>query len=110
MTAFTDQLDADVTAFLNPDEFGQAVTYTPFGGSPVSTVVVTAMGEDLEEGPTSIRAAARLFVSVADVPSPAYKDTVLIDGETWTVQRVLVNDGQVAELAISRDVRPKGKR
>lgn len=110
MTAFSDQLKADVAAFLNPLEFGQAATYTPFGSTSVETVVVPAMGEDLEEGATSSRAAARLFVPIEDVPSPAYKDTVLFGGETWTVQRVLAKDNQVAELAISRDIRPKGKK
>ncbi len=34
MSDFRDQLDADMTAvFLNPDEFAEAVTWTPKGGA-----------------------------------------------------------------------------
>lgn len=38
--SFKDNLSSDMAVFLNSDEFGESITYTPHGGSPISIVAL----------------------------------------------------------------------
>lgn len=92
---------------------GKAVTYTPSGGSAASIPADVTYGKNLEDPawkPLGTRASAILSVKAADVPDPQYKDTVLIEGVTWTVVRALEGDGLTWKLEIERDVRAVFKK
>jgi len=89
---------------FNLDEFARTITYN---GSDIPAVVDYGMSPSGENART-----ARITVKVSDVPSPAYRDTVVIGSDTWRVfrdpnQEVAVKgDGHVWELSLIRDERP----
>ena len=92
---------------------GKQVTYTPSGGEAASIFADVTYGANLEDPawkPLGTRASATLGVKKADVPDPQYKDTLLIEGVTWTVVRVLEGDGFTWKLEIERDVRSTFKK
>ena len=87
---------------------GKEITYTPDGGEAATIRAGVSYGANLEDPawkPLGTRISATLEVRDADVPDPGYKDTAVIDGETWTVLRVLSGDGFSWKLEIERDVR-----
>lgn len=89
------------------DHLGIDVVYTPNGGDPAEIKANVEYGENLEASGRMIgaRASAVLEVKASDVPQPGYKDTVLINGETWHVLRRISGDGFTWKLEIEGDVR-----
>lgn len=76
--------------FYNTDEFAESATYTPNGGSGSSvTVIDVSDPEDFnqDQGIRNRAASSRKKVRIrqSEAASPAYKDTVTIGSETWTV-------------------------
>ena len=80
----------------------QDVTYN---GASIRAVVM--YGETLTEGggETGAMAMADMVVSVADVPLPAYNDTVVVGGVTWRVRHGARGDGLSWRVTLFRDQR-----
>lgn len=94
-------IGADLSAFFNEDEHAEEITYA---GSTITAIV--NHGEKPASGAGSTVQKATLFVKVSDVAAPAYLDAVVINSDTFYVQRRLGGDGYVWELAIETDERP----
>ena len=96
-------MENDLAVLFNLDEFARTVTYN---GSDIPAIVDFGMqaGESAK--------AAVVFVKALDVPAPAYRDMVVIDGSTWRVFRdrnqsaEIEGDGHVWKIPITRDERP----
>lgn len=100
------QMATDLAAFFNSDEFAESVTYA---GTAITAVVMP--GEIMEAGGsmTAERTVKRatLFVKATDVAAPAYRDSVVIDGETWRVIQIHGEDEEgVWELGIEKEMKP----
>ncbi len=99
MSAFKDQLTSDLDVFFNTDEFAEAVTYTPSGGSAVSisAIVDRADGSRREGGLSSLQYEAMIQVKASDlVARPKYRDKVTIDGIDYVVmEQGVTGDGYV---------------
>lgn len=81
MSAFQDQLAADMGQFFNPDEFSTPVVYDA-GSGPVDVLGQVDYGDG--QGDFNARVAT-LTVQKSQVPDPDYRDTFVIDGVTWYV-------------------------
>ena len=80
--SFSTQLTTDLDVFLNTAEYAKSITYA---GEAINAIVIL---DDLTPalGPDSFQ--GKIYVKVSDLSSvPSYQDTVVIDGETWTVFR-----------------------
>ena len=66
-------------------------------------------GSDLDHRTGSVMARATLQVKVADVPAPAYRDRVVVNGQTFHVQPAWTGDGLTWTLELGRDERPVWK-
>lgn len=102
---------ADV--IFSEDDFAETAIYTPFGGSPVSVKVLFLPEDDIDDVQwnTAVQASGIMYVQASDVASPAYKDTVVIGSDTWTV--VNINRGvrdKMWRLDLRRDLRPTFKQ
>jgi hypothetical protein len=86
------QIAADLpSVFFNTDDFADAATYTPVSGDAVSCsvfvdhdVLIQADGYDA----TYATLGTTITALVADVGTVNRLDTFLVDGTTYTVQRV----------------------
>jgi len=93
---FADDIASDLAANqFNTADLAVTVTYA---GSSIAAVV-----EYGENGPDSIMAV--ITVMVSDVAAPAYRDAVVISGNTWRVQQTISGDGHVWILSIMRGER-----
>ena len=98
---FKDQLTTDLSVFFNTDEFAQTVTYK---GTPIAAIV--DYGENPGKEGDALITLGTLTVKASDVPSPAYRDTVVIGSNTWRVRGVISGDGYIWKLSIYRGERP----
>lgn len=94
--------------FFDVDEFAESITYN---GASIQAVV--------EYGKQRVKDAivfdAEILVKVSDVPSPTYRDTVVIGGTTFKVLQVTGSqpsgDGFTWRIPVMRDERtPVGER
>jgi|SaaInl7_200m_RNA_FD_contig_71_52564_length_920_multi_4_in_0_out_0_2 hypothetical protein len=102
MTTFAEQVAGDdLDVFFNTDE--HAATYS-YNGTGIPCIV----DERTEEVDGAVVDTAYLLVLASDVPSPDYRDTVVIGSDTWRVQEGPYSrtDGQVWRLPIVKDERP----
>jgi len=80
---------ADLSAvFLNANELGESVTYTPEGEDGTSIVAIVNRDGTIEEDSGSGMEQdvyASLLIQVADVTTPGRGDTVTFDSFTWGV-------------------------
>lgn len=74
---------ADLSVFFNANEFAESVTYA---GNAITAIVERSLGkrENSVTAQGSVKQAT-LFVKESDVSAPAYRDAVVIDGDTWHV-------------------------
>ena len=88
--AFKDILAADMAVFINSDEFGETVTYTPSGGTGASISAVVIREEytkDYIGSELHLMKRARATISAADISTPDPDgDEMTFDGATWTVE------------------------
>lgn len=94
------QMESDLDILFSTDDFAISVTYA---GTAIPGLVDYHDDPDMEPGGRSSRAT--LEVRVSDVAAPAYRDTVVIDGNTWHVLGVMSGDGHVWTLEVLRDER-----
>lgn len=86
----------DRAVFVDGDEFGVAVAYTPDGGSTVMlTGIFDAVDESLPFGEVGVVSASpTLTCRSADLPTGAGEgDAVEIDGQSWRVAAPIRRDG-----------------
>lgn len=106
MSAFKDQLAADLeSVFYNDDDFAEAISYTPYGGTAKNVKALVDYGEGEQyQGSGAYDVRAALFVRVADLAAVTNKDTVVIDGQTWgVVGAEKINDGLEWRIELNRD-------
>ena len=107
---FAEQMETDLDLFFDADAFAQTVTYNGAAVAAIIEAPETSLVTGLDA------TACILHVRRSDVPSPAYRDTVVVaDGDnagTWHVYRwprrpvVLADEGGVYTLMMTRDERP----
>jgi len=107
------QIMADTSIYLNINEFGEVVVFTPKGGVAVNITMVIVRGADLtddEEGPGVLDGALG-YIGMADVDAVnAYGDTVTATGpdgqaEVWTIRRIKAKDCGLYEVIMTKDVK-----
>jgi hypothetical protein len=91
-----------MTVFFNTSDFATTVTY-----NSVAIVAIWTPGENQADNPPSTVREGRLEVKITDVAAPAYRDSVIIDGVTWRVRRVISGDEYTWLLALETSERPK---
>jgi hypothetical protein len=95
-----DQYEADRALWLGSElPWVQSVTYN---GAAVSA----SFQIKTEETAEGRRQVAEIIVSAADVAAPAYRDAVVIAGETWRVLRTISSDTYSHRLELLRDEAP----
>lgn len=112
------EMASDISTFINTGEFAEAVTYTPYGGSPVSRSAIVDREALHEEGHhAGFRTAViRMYIAsdaTNGVTSVGYRDTVAItnpagSAENWRVHpemEAIETDG-FWEIVLIRDARP----
>jgi len=106
--ALTDQIAADFAATaLNVNEFAQAVTYTPTGGSPASINGLVSQDSPFQE--PYVRgdnfAGCTITVALSDVATPQHGDTYTFGGYTWEhdpTQEVITYNAYFITVALRR--------
>ena len=88
--------DADLAVFFNPDEFGQAATFTPEAGPPSIDLVVIADRSKRDVDLGEIGAVVSRIVLLARVSdfggvSPR-KGTITINAESFTVTKAELDE------------------
>ena len=109
MSAFTDQLNADISnVFLNTSEFGVAGTYTPSGGSAVVISLILDQPYAAVDPLTGLQVESHDFeatckASVVTAAGPGA--TVVIEGATYYVVSEPQNslDGLHSILKLSKE-------
>jgi hypothetical protein len=97
MSILTDSIELDLNAaFLNSDDWGETVTYTPSGGSAAS---VSAVWDDHFEtidsakldhnGMQIVTHQPAIFVSTSDITGTGEGDTVIRDSVTYYVTHIM---------------------
>lgn len=89
---------------------GNAVTYTTRDGAVIETSGLMDRGVNMDDrewltGQNIQGDVAGLWVVLADVPSSASSDVVVIDGETWRVDGPVAHVKGAVKLRIVRDTR-----
>ena len=105
MSTFQDMIASDLdNVFLNTDEFAQTITYK---GASIKAIV--------HYGPRRsssgvISCDAWILVKVSDVATPAYRDPVVIDSDTYRVRvdkdTQPEGDGYTWTIDLKKDERP----
>lgn len=84
------------------DEYGEPVTYTPKGGSPISVskASVGPVEGDMigDEYGGTLSKNRRITVPIAEVSSPGIDDIVTVGAEDWIVTGIINICSGIAEL------------
>jgi hypothetical protein len=97
------QMQTDLSVFFNADEHAQAITY-----NSAAIDAVESFSNLMSKDDGAVKKVKTVWVKVSDVASPAYRDTVVINGITWYVGPEEEHQGDqfVWELPLYRDERP----
>ena len=84
--------------------FGQDVTYTPDGGSPI---VIKAYFQSPDVSPESgeleiLMQGPRVHCKTVDVPSPSQLDQFIVDGVTYQVSDIQKDEGALVQLHLEK--------
>lgn len=101
-----DQMNDDVSVFLNTEEFAKTVTYN---GAEIKAVVVLEVDRDKGNTFSNRGQSARAVISVAcaDVVSPQQGDRIIGDYD-WQVARILETDEAMHKLECIANESPFG--
>ncbi len=107
MTTFKEQMAADLDVFFNPEEFGKAATYTPVGGTGVSTTILLEEGAGSQDNVFGVNPAAisKATVKLSDIANPKQHDTIAVGTRTWTVVNEISRDDITAVLLVANKER-----
>ena len=90
MTAFTDQLDTDLTGvFFNAAEFAEAVSYTPVGGAARSITICYGDQNAASQTPQPPGDSLVIWMKYSDASAPLKGDAFTIDSVTWYLDEIL---------------------
>lgn len=114
MSILTDSIANDIdSAFLNTDDWGEAVTYTPSGGSGAAINVIwdnhfeTIDSDKLDHNGMQIRTTQpAVFAKKADITGTGGGDTILRGVTTYYVTHIMGEDsaGMVILLLSKRAI------
>jgi hypothetical protein len=82
VTTFKEQMAADLDVFFNLDEFAEMVSYSDGTNTTSVKGILDFGGTEFDKQAST----GKITVKKSDVPSPGYRHTFTIDGETWTVK------------------------
>lgn len=116
MTLQTHMAKISKAVFMNRDLLGEAVTYTPVGGSAISRTVVierNPLDVGMWEDGTGSKVMAEIFIAndvVSGITDPGQGDAVAFDGRTFGVTEITnpQGDGIWKLLVVRVDVDEKG--
>jgi len=108
------QIVADTRIYLNVDEFGEPVVFTPLGGEATNINMVIDRDADLDDDELgdALSAVALGYIGMADVTAVEYGTVISAtgpngDAETWTVRRIKSADMGMYGVVLVRDLRIK---
>ena len=111
MTTLKEQLAADLDVFFDLDAFADTVSY--YDGTATTPVkgIVDFGGTGFEKQART----GKITVKKSEVPSPGYRHTFGINGETWTVKADrngldINGDDLIWEIGIVKDERSNAWR
>ena len=111
MNTFKEQMSMDLDVFFNLDEFADTVSY--YDGTATTPVkgIVDFGGTGFEKQART----GKITVKKSEVPSPGYRHTFTINGETWTVKADksgldITGVGLTWEIGIVKDERSNAWR
>lgn len=99
------QMQSDIDAFINTDEFAVEATYIPASKIP-STVNVIFDNEGAVQtidGVPMETTDPQLLVKTSDVPDIAHRDTFVIESVTYYVMDSKPNGTGMTNVVLSRD-------
>ena len=104
MPSFKEQLDLDLEGFVNPDEFGEDAIYYPVSGPPVGCSVL--VDHDVVIQPDSydahvVETGTVITAIYNDVGEPRQGSTFVVDGITYTVERITDNDRDFVVMKVT---------
>ena len=101
MSAFTDQLAADLAGFFDTDEFAETITYA---GTAIPAIVEYVKAESGQ----SVKHEAVITVKASDVPVPAYRTAVAINAASWVTGQPeeCEGDGHIWKIPLGKAERP----
>ncbi len=93
------------------DDTGIEVVYVPEEGDSKTILAFVERGGVLDDSNWRVAVETEAIVRIrqSDVSQPAYKDTLIIEGETWTVVGVHGPNAGIWKLEIRKDLRPTFK-
>lgn len=110
MSGFQDDLLVDIEEVVfDVDHFASAAVYQSVsGGEALPITVVPSYGREPAQSGygRGVAAEAMALVKVSEVPNPAYRDKLTINGRQWRVAEVIEGDGRTWSLALVDDQRP----
>jgi hypothetical protein len=105
---FKQQLEEDIQKiYFNVDEGATVVVYTPKGGAPTTVEALIVSKTDLEIDVKGASSNLEVMVKKSDIPTSRYGDKILIEGDMWTVYRVLWGNPGANYLEVRRDERAR---
>ena len=101
MTFKTDLQDDMDDVFLNTSEYGEAITYTPPGGSGTDISAIVdgpKVSEDQSEIDEDVHYVLTVVLSKTDVATPVLDATIAYDGRNYKVMDIPEQDEYSARL------------
>lgn len=104
---FSDDISADLSVFFDQDEHADAAVYNDGSADHDISVILDQTGVG-GTGRNAVQAQAQVMMS--QVPDPQYRQTIVINSVTWTIDQATdesgyPNDGLVWMLPLTRDQR-----
>jgi hypothetical protein len=104
---FKDQMESDLSAFFNTNEFAETVSYTAVGGAAANITAVVERNAVFQEpyvrGPNT--AHADIFVTKGQVSNPQFGDLYVFDSYTWEMdpsRGVIYEDDNIYQIGLER--------
>jgi len=108
---FDSEIVDDQAEFLDFFADASDVTYTPYGGSPVSRQAVILYMDDLDVSEDDGNAQSKKHATIEmaasatlGVAAPTNRDTVTIDGLVWAIESIESKDAGFFKLGLTRGV------
>ncbi len=111
---FREQLEADLAnVFLNPDEFGEQITYMPRGSAALSCLAIVTSTSDLVQQ-SHVRAqltTVDVVLQQSDVPAPGEGDQLEYLGRKFAFVTIVSQQASAWRLRFhSASARETGRR
>jgi hypothetical protein len=100
-----DLIAADVSVFLNTDDFADSITYREPDGAETSctAVIYDSLTEQRDvRGIATIVTTRNVTVSNEDIPVVNMRGLVIISDVEWSISQVIYDDGTLKTLELQR--------